>query len=160
MIYYAAHSHSPGGIIRHDVPSEEQTLDGTIALIIVEASDQVLKHAPSLRATVCWRSLRSDPPANGNQHQSADSTAENYPTQHHKGGPWQPKLRLHGRIGRATRGRAWRHRPPDLSKARRLMIHQLTPAPRQCSTKMLRARPHHMLKRPLVTLQTVGTWGH
>ena len=46
MIYYAAHSHSPGGLIRHDVPSEEQTLDGTIALSIVEASDQVLKTRP------------------------------------------------------------------------------------------------------------------
>ena len=66
---------------------------------------------------------------------------------------------LHGRIGRATRGRAWRHRPPDLLQARRLMIHQITRMPWQCSTKMLRARPHHMLKRHLVTLQTVGTWG-
>ena len=46
MIYYAAHSHSPGGLIRHDVPSEEQTLDGTFALSILEASDQVLKTRP------------------------------------------------------------------------------------------------------------------
>ena len=40
MVYYAAHSHVPRSLVRHDAPSEENALEETVALSFVEASHQ------------------------------------------------------------------------------------------------------------------------
>ena len=40
MVHYAAHSHVPRSLVRHDVPIEENALEDTVALSFVDASHQ------------------------------------------------------------------------------------------------------------------------